>query len=129
MLMPPLPPQMVPSLRTPLDTALRACAGSLGLVFAYGCSYNLLLLAPSIYLLQIYDRVLSSRSTDTLVMLTLIVIVTVVVGGLLDALRRIALGRIGTWLDGRLQPLVLWTSLRSAVEGGPSRPADACRDI
>jgi ATP-binding cassette subfamily C protein len=115
--------------KTPLNIILRTCAGSFALVFAYSCGYNLLLLTAPLYLLQIYDRVLSSRSTDTLVMLTLIVIVTVVVGGLLDALRRIALGRIGTWLDGRLQPLVLWTSLRSAVEGGPSRPADACRDI
>jgi len=37
------------------------------------CGYNLLLFAPSIYMLQIYDRVLSSRSADTLLMLTLIV--------------------------------------------------------
>ena len=63
MLMPPLRPPMVSSLRTPLEMALRACAGTLALVFAYGCSYNLLLLAPSIYLLQIYDRVLSVAPT------------------------------------------------------------------
>src|SRR5215472_1220455 len=65
MLMPPLRLQMLLSPQTPLELALRACAGSVGLVFAYGCSYNLLLLVPSIYLLQIYDRVLSSRSVDT----------------------------------------------------------------
>ena len=65
--------------QTPLDAALRACAGSLGLVFVYSCSYNLLLFAPSIYLLQIYDRVLSSRSGDTLLMLTLIVAFAVAV--------------------------------------------------
>src|SRR5260370_30176854 len=81
--------------QTPLEAALRACAGSLGLVLAYSCSYNLLLLAPSIYMLQIYDRVLSSRSADTLLMLTLIVAFTVVIGGVLDALRRAAMGRIG----------------------------------
>ena len=81
MLMPPLRPQMTTAPLTPLETALRACAGSLALVFAYGCSYNLLLLAPSIYLLQIYDRVLSSRNADTLLMLTLIVAFAVVVGG------------------------------------------------
>src|ERR1700692_3300233 len=90
--------------QTTLDAALRACAGSLGLVLSYSCSYNLLLLAPSIYLLQIYDRVLSSRSGDTLLMLTLIVAFTVVVGGVLDALRRAAMGRIGAWLEDRLGP-------------------------
>ena len=66
MLTPPLRLQMMSPPQTPLEAALRTCAGSLGLVFAYSCSYNLLLLAPSIYLLQIYDRVLSSRSGDTL---------------------------------------------------------------
>ena len=83
MLMPPLRLQTISPARTPLKAALKACTGSLGLVFAYSCSYNLLLLAPSIYLLQIYDRVLSSRSGDTLAMLTLIVAFTVVIGGVL----------------------------------------------
>jgi ATP-binding cassette subfamily C protein len=73
MLMPPIRLHIVPPPQTPLQAALWACAGPLGLVFAYSCSYNLLLFAPSIYLLQIYDRVLSSRSGDTLLMLTLIV--------------------------------------------------------
>ena len=62
MLMSPLRLQTMSPARTPLKAALRACVGSLGLVFVYSCGYNLLLLAPSIYLLQIYDRVLSSRS-------------------------------------------------------------------
>src|ERR1700749_1409018 len=99
-------PMMSPP-QTPLDAALRSCASAIGLIFAYSCSYNLLLLAPSIFLLQIYDRVLSSRSADTLLMLTIIVAVTVLVGGVLDALRRAALGRIGTWLEDRLRPSVL----------------------
>src|SRR5258708_20090065 len=100
--------------QTPLEAALRTCAGSLGLVFAYSCSYNLLLLAPSIYLLQIYDRVLSSRSGDTLLMLTLIVAFTVVVGGMLDALRRAALGRIGAWLEDQLRPALVSASFHLA---------------
>ena len=83
MLMPPFRLQVMPHPQTPLQAALWACAGSLGLVFAYSCSYNLLLFAPALYLLQIYDRVLSSRSADTLLMLTLIVALTVAVGACL----------------------------------------------
>src|SRR3984893_132558 len=98
MLMPPLRLHIVPPPQTPLEVALWACAGSLGLVFAYSCSYNLLLFAPSIYLLQIYDRVLSSRSGDTLLMLTVIVALTVVVWGRLDAFRRGAVGRMAGWV-------------------------------
>jgi PrtD family type I secretion system ABC transporter len=126
---PPLQPKMMSSPKTPLQAALRACAGSLGLVFAYSCSYNLLLLAPSIYLLQIYDRVLSSRSGDTLLMLTLIVAFTVVVGGVLDALRRAALGRIGEWLEEELHPAVLSACFQNAYEADPARASEAYRDL
>ena len=129
MLTPPLRLQTMSPPRTPLKSALRACAGSFGLVFAYSCSYNLLLLAPSIYLLQIYDRVLSSRSGDTLLMLTLIVAFTVVVGGVLDALRRAALGRMGEWLEEELHPATLSACFKYAYEGDRARAAEAYRDL
>ena len=129
MLMPPHRLQTMSPPRTPLKSALRACAGSLGLVFAYSCSYNLLLLAPSIYLLQIYDRVLSSRSGDTLLMLTLIVAFTVVVGGVLDALRRAALGRMGEWLEEELHPAALSACFKYAYEADRARASEAYRDL
>src|SRR3981189_218752 len=121
----PLRLQMMSPPKTPLEAALRACAGSLGLIFVYSCSYNLLLLAPSIYLLQIYNRVLSSRSGDTLLMLTLIVAFTVVVGGVLDALRRAAMGRLGAWLEDRLRPSVLSACLDYANRGDSARASEA----
>ena len=129
MSMPPLRQQMTLLPQTPLQAALRACAGALGLVLAYSCSYNLLLLAPSIYLLQIYDRVLSSRSADTLLMLTLIVALTVVVGGLLDALRRTALGRIGEWLEDEMHPAVLSACFEYAYQADRARASEAYRDL
>lgn len=127
--MSPLRLQIMSPPQTPLEATLRACVGSLGLVFAYSCSYNLLLLAPSIYLLQIYDRVLSSRSADTLLMLTLIVAFTVVVGGVLDALRRAAMGRIGAWLEERLRPAVLSACFDYAYRSDPARASEAFRDL
>jgi PrtD family type I secretion system ABC transporter len=129
MLMPPIRLHLVSTPQTPLDAALWACAGPLGLVFAYSCSYNLLLFAPSIYLLQIYDRVLSSRSGDTLLMLTLIVALTVVVGGVLDALRRAILGRLAAWFEDRLRPSVLSASLEHAFRGDPACASDVYRDL
>lgn len=99
------------------------------LVFAYSCGFNLLLLAPSIYLLQIYDRVLSSRSVDTLVMLTLIVAVAVTVGAILDMIRRAALSRIAAWLDDCLRPVVLAASLDYARRVNPIRANEAYRDL
>lgn len=128
MLMPPLQLQTMSPPQTPLQSALRACVGSFGLVFAYSCSYNLLLLAPSIYLLQIYDRVLSSRSGHTLLMLTIIVAFTVVIGGVLDALRRAALGRMGEWLEQELHPATLSACLKCA-HADRTRASDAYRDL
>lgn len=129
MLMPPIRLPILPQIGTPLHAALRSCAGPLGLVFAYSCSYNLLLFAPSIYLLQIYDRVLSSRSGDTLLLLTLIVAITVVVGGVFDALRRAVLGRLGAWLDDRLRPCVLSAGLESALRSDWTQASGAYRDL
>jgi PrtD family type I secretion system ABC transporter len=126
---PPLRLQMMSPPKTPLEAAMRFCAGSLGVVFAYSCSYNLLLLAPSIYLLQIYDRVLASRSGDTLLMLTLIVAFTVVIGGVLDALRRAALGRIGEWLEEELHPAVLSACFEYAYQADRARASEAYRDL
>ena len=45
---------------------------------------NLLLLAPSLYMLQVYDRVLTSSSESTLLMLTLIMVFLFLVLGLLE---------------------------------------------
>ena len=118
-----------PPRRTQLQAALLASSGSLSLVFAYSCGYNLLLLAPPVYLLQIYDRVLSSRSADTLVMLTLIVALIVVVGGMLDPLRRAALGRIGGWLEDRLRPAVLSACFEHAARADPARASEVYRDL
>jgi ATP-binding cassette subfamily C protein len=114
---------------THLVLALRACAGAFGLVFLYSCGYNLFLLAPSIYLLQIYDRVLSSRSIDTLLMLTIIIAVAVVVGSMLDIVRRAALSRIGSWLDHRLRPVVLTASFEYAARADAGVATDCYRDL
>src|SRR5262245_47032897 len=124
-----IPQQTVSPPQTVLATALWACAGSLGLVFAFSCGYNLLLIAPSIYLLQIYDRVLASRSADTLIMLTLIVLLAVLVCGVLDALRRAALGRIGTWLEDYLCPPVLDACFDHAIRCDRARAKEGFRDL
>ena len=90
---------------------------------------NLLALTVPLYLLHIYDHVLSSRSLETLVMLTLIVIVALAVHAILEALRRAMLARIGVWLDDRLQAPVLVAAVQSALRSDPAAAAQAWRDI
>lgn len=63
---------------------------------------NLLMLVPPLYMLQLYDRVLSSRSEETLLMLTLIVIALFVIMGLLEFVRSRILIRVANRVDARL---------------------------
>lgn len=114
---------------THLIVALKACTGAFLLVFLYSCAYNLFLLAPSIYLLQIYDRVLSSRSADTLLLLTLIIAAAVLVGSILDIVRRAALSRIGSWLDHRLRPVVLTACFEYGAHTDAGRANECFRDL
>jgi PrtD family type I secretion system ABC transporter len=115
--------------RTEVERAFNLCRASLLLVFALSFFVNLLALTVPLYLLQVYDHVLSSRSLDTLVMLTSIVIVALGVHATLEALRRGMLARIGTWLDDRLQASVLVAAVQSALRSDPAAAAQAWRDL
>lgn len=63
---------------------------------------NLLLLVPSIYMLQVYDRVLPSRNETTLWMLTAVALGMYAVSGLLDFVRAMAVSRVARQIDGML---------------------------
>lgn len=114
---------------TEIERAFELCKPSLLLVFVLSFFVNLLALTVPLYLLQIYDHVLSSRSLDTLIMLTSIVIAALAVNATLDALRRSMLNRIGSWLDDRLQAPVLLAAVHSALRGDSAAAAQAWRDI
>ncbi len=60
---------------------------------------NLLLLTSPIYMLQIYDRVLQSGSTETLIILTLITAVLLILLALIEMVRQRLLANFGTYLD------------------------------
>src|SRR5690242_241144 len=100
--------------REQIGQALSACRGGLWAVVLFSACINLLMLALPIYSLQVYDRVLSSRSLDTLLHLTLIVAVALGILGLLEAIRGQVMVGVSTWLERRLAPLLLG----GAIAGG-----------
>jgi PrtD family type I secretion system ABC transporter len=109
--------------------ALRACRGAFGIIMAFSLAINLLMLATPLYMMQVFDRVLSSRSGDTLVMLTLITVLAIGVLTLLEAIRAQMLVRIGNWLDDRLGPTVFAGALRAALRSDPARASQGLRDL
>lgn len=90
---------------------------------------NLLLLVPSLYMLQVFDRVLASRSNETLVMLTLAAAVALIIMGLLDLLRARLLATAGITLDAMLGPQVLDGLLANAAKLGGTEYVHGLRDV
>lgn len=68
---------------------------------------NMLLLTPSLYMLQVYDRVLGSRSEETLLMLTIILGVALLVVSALEFVRSRLLIKANNAIDAMLAPYLL----------------------
>ena len=90
---------------------------------------NLLMLAVPLYMMQIFDRVLTTSHIDTLIVLTAMVAGALVVFGLLDALRGRILARVGVWLEGELGAPVLSGAVADALRVGGGVSAQGLRDL
>jgi PrtD family type I secretion system ABC transporter len=101
-----------PLRRSELGDALRACRSAFLGVGVMSCIINLLYLTGSMFMLEVYDRVLPSRSVPTLIGLIILAGGLYVAQGLLDLLRNRILGRIGTALDEALNARVFETVVK-----------------
>src|SRR5918997_6677765 len=88
--------------KSELAQALASCRGAFVAVGIFSGVINILMLTGSIYMLQVYDRVLPSRSVPTLLGLTILIIFLFALQGLLDFVRQRLLTRIGSTLDAEL---------------------------
>src|SRR6058998_4448956 len=98
--------------RSELGEALRACRHAFIGVGVMSCVINLLYLTGSIFMLEIYDRVIPSRSVPTLIGLVVLAGGLYVAQGGLDLIRGRILGRIGTALDEAINTRVFETVVR-----------------
>lgn len=87
-----------------LRKVLRYCRGSFLHVGIFSLFINLLMLVPPLYMLQVYDRVITTRSAETLLMLTLVVVFLFMVMGGLELMRSRILVRVGNKLDVLISP-------------------------
>ena len=132
-----------------LKRAMAACRRVWAGIGVFSAFLNLLMLSVPIYMMQLYDRVLSTRNVDTLLALTVMVMVALLILGLLDALRgRVGdglvallvlglldavrgrvLARVGGWLDQELGGLVLSGAVADALRAGGGVSAQGLRDL
>ena len=116
--------------RSELGDALRACRSAFIGVGVMSCMINLLYLTGSIFMLEIYDRVLPSRSIPTLVGLVILAGGLYIAQGALDLIRGRILVRIGTSLDETLNARVFETVVRlPLMVGGRNEGLQPLRDL
>jgi len=98
-------------------------------VAAFSFFINFMMLTPSIYMLQVYDRVLASRNETTLLMLSFLIVGLYAMMSLLEAVRSFVLVRVGARLDLKLNARVFTAAFeRNLVKSG-SNAAQSLGDL
>jgi PrtD family type I secretion system ABC transporter len=100
-------------------------------VAAAGFSFfmNMLLLTPSLYMLQVYDRVLGSRSEETLMFLTLLLVAALFVMGAMELVRSRLLVRANNAIDAQLAPYLLKKMAEGATSPDGNRYSYGIKDL
>ena len=111
-----------------LQEALRTCRRAFLAVALFSLAINILMLASPIYMMQVYDRVLTTGHRETLLFLTILTATALLVLGALDGLRSSVMSRVAAWLTARLSPELLGSSVRARLLGD-STGAQPLRDL
>ena len=96
---------------------------------AFGIASNLALLTPTIYLLQVYDRVLPSRSLETLWMLMAFMAIALCIMLIVDVARSRLLSHLGMELGNRLDRLALEARINAQARQFPQQNIASPGDI
>lgn len=109
--------------------ALRRTRRSMVYVLVFSLCTNLLLLAPSVYSLQVLDRVISSGSVPTLIYLTIIIAAALVFYGIFCLVRSAILMRVGEWLDTQVSGRLLAMGVTQNAAGEATQASRHLRDV
>lgn len=123
---------MTPSQRQPGNELYRALGryrGTLRSVGMFSAVINLLMLVPPLYMLQVYDRVLASGNTTTLMMLTGMALGLLALMGALEYIRSLAVIHIGERFDEQLGERVYAAAFERGLSGQAAQAGQATRDL
>ncbi len=112
-----------------LALAIHHCRDSFQSAAIFSLFINLLMLTPSIYMLQVYDRAVGSNSTSTLLMLTLLAVVLFVTLGALEWVRSQILIRVSARFDLLLNERLYRVLFRQALVSGGKASAQPLSDL
>ena len=116
-------------LRSPVGEALNSARDAFLGVLLFSVFVNLLMLTGPIYMLQVYDRVLQSNSIETLIAISVIMIVLYIFMGIFDFLRSRVLVRVSQKFETLMTDRTFATWLRGSAKGGNSARAMPLNDL
>ena len=115
--------------KSPLRDALASLLPSLKHAFIFSVFVNVLVLAPSAYMMEVYDRVVNSRSHSTLLMLTILVFGIYALLEALEWVRRQIMHDAGMEFDKGLRERVFGAIFSARLMNLPVGGAQALRDL
>lgn len=107
--------------KSDLEEALKLCKGAFISAAGFSLVINILQLVPTIYMLQLYDRVVPTGNHTTLLMLTLIMMVLFITMGTLEWVRSQILVRVSTRLETLLNERLFKVAYKQALYSGGQR--------
>ena len=123
---------MTPKFKIPQNEVAQALASfkkAFRTVGVFSAVINMLMLMPAIYMLQLYDSVLTSRNEMTLLMLTLIMLGAYIFMGGLEYVRSFVLIRVGAQLDMKLNKRVYTAAFEQSLKQGGGNAGQALKDL
>lgn len=112
-----------------IELALRSFKSTFVTVGTFSAITNLLALVPSLYMLQVYDRVLASRNGITLLMLTLIMLGGFLLLSALEMMRSFVLVRVGAKFDMMLNKRVYTAAFEQNLKKAGGNAGQALNDL
>lgn len=113
----------------PIGQALAGFRSAFRSVGVFSAVINLLMLVPSLYMLQVYDRVMTSQNETTLLMLTLMVLGAFLLQAGLEFVRSFMLVRVGAQLDMQLNQRIYTASFEQQLRRGGGNASQALADL
>ncbi len=112
-----------------LKETLDKCSRVFIVIALFGLAINLLMLTAPLFMMQVFDRVITSRNTDTLLLLMLVAGFALLTMSLLEGVRTFVLVRVSSWLDSQIGGAALTASIVSTLNSGKDASIQALRDL
>jgi len=112
-----------------VNRLMRACYTALMSAGVFSFAVNMLMLTLPVFMFQVFDRVLASRSEATLYLLLGIAAFTLGIQATLDTIRAYAFVRISGWIDRRIGPILLSSIITDALDRSSQPNSNPLRSL